>query len=232
MSSLRYDLHIHSALSPCADDEMTPATIAGFCKLSGADVIAVCDHNSALNLPALAECCKAYELGFIPGIEVNTQEEIHLLCYFPSVERALEMSDIIYKALPDFKADRYIWGQQLIMNENDEIVGEVEKLLTNACSLDIYDATKLCRDLGGYAIPAHIEKSSYSITSVLGMVPPDLGFSVVEAHMPHKLEPMMELGTVPKDLMVLSSSDAHAIETLRTNFPILPEGCPIEKYIL
>ena len=82
---MRYDLHIHSCLSPCANREMTPATIAGLCALNGADVIAIADHNSALNLPAAEKCCKAYGVKLLPALEANTAEEIHLLCYFPTV---------------------------------------------------------------------------------------------------------------------------------------------------
>ena len=88
---MRYDLHIHSCLSPCADREMTPATIAGLCALNEADVIAIADHNSARNLPAAEICCKAYGVKLLPALEANTAEEIHLLCYFPTVAAALAM---------------------------------------------------------------------------------------------------------------------------------------------
>ncbi|MEF9866230.1 MAG: PHP domain-containing protein, partial [Oscillospiraceae bacterium] len=100
-----YDLHLHTCLSPCANEDMTPSTVAGMAKLAGADLIAVTDHNSALNLPAAQKACDAYGLRLLPGIEVNTAEEIHLLCYFPSVKAALCMSDIIYSSLPDFEYD-------------------------------------------------------------------------------------------------------------------------------
>lgn len=103
---MQYDLHIHSCLSPCADREMTPATIAGLCALNGADVIAIADHNSALNLPAAEKCCKAYGVKLLPALEANTAEEIHLLCYFPTVQAALAM------ATPFMKACRNLTGTQ------------------------------------------------------------------------------------------------------------------------
>ena len=90
MSALRGDLHVHTCLSPCADDALTPAMAAGMAKLAGADVIAVTDHNSARNLPAAQAACQAYGLRLLPGVEVNTAEEIHLLCYFSRVKTALQ----------------------------------------------------------------------------------------------------------------------------------------------
>ncbi len=117
MMGLCYDLHLHSALSPCADNDMTPARIAGFLKLSGADVISICDHNSARNLPAAKKACDFYGVKLLPGIETNTAEEIHMLCYFPTVEAALDMGEEIYRTLPDIPVDKEIWGEQLIFDE-------------------------------------------------------------------------------------------------------------------
>ena len=108
------------------------------------------------------------------------------------------MGEQVYRTLPDIRSDRYVWGRQLIMNESDEITGEVEKLLTTACGLGIYEAAGLCRELGGLPVPAHIDKSSYSAISVLGVLPEDLGFSIVEAARPHKLLPMQTAGLLPE----------------------------------
>ena len=113
MSALRGDLHIHTCLSPCADDSLTPAIAAGMAKLAGADVMAVTDHNSARNLPAAQAACRAYGLRLLPGSEVNTAEEIHLLCYFPGVEAAMQFGALLYQALPALPYDEKIWGRQL-----------------------------------------------------------------------------------------------------------------------
>ena len=113
---MRYDLHLHTCLSPCADKDMTPATVAGLAKLAGADLIAVTDHNSALNLPAARAACDFYGLRLLPGIEVNTAEEIHLLCYFKTVEAALEYGEALYGALPAFPYDPAVWGEQLVLH--------------------------------------------------------------------------------------------------------------------
>ena len=107
---MRYDLHLHTCLSPCADRDMTPATVAGLAKLAGAGLIAVTDHNSALNLPAAQRACREYGLRLLPGLEVTTAEEVHLLCYFKTVEAALDYGRDLYAALPALPCDPLIWG--------------------------------------------------------------------------------------------------------------------------
>ena len=162
-----YDLHMHSCLSPCAEDDMTPANIAGLAKLAGAELIAVTDHNAADNLPAVQCCCNAYGLRLLPGVEVNTAEEIHVLCYFKTVDTALEFGRLLYAALPEFPYDPAVWGRQLVMDENDEVLRTVDKLLTGAVSMDIYEVKAACEALGGGLVekgllPAGLEVLSSS----------------------------------------------------------------------
>lgn len=222
---LRYDLHIHSSLSPCAEDDMTPANIAGFAKLAGADLIAVTDHNSARNLPAARAACAAYGVRLLPGIEVNTAEEIHLLCYFPTVETALAYGDALYAALPALPYDETIWGRQLVMDENDNITGTVEKLLTGAAGWDLEEAKRRCEALGGVAVPAHIDADSYSVLAMLGLFPTELGFAAAEVHLPEKLPGLVAAGFVPPGLEILHSSDAHQLaDVANTLWELAPDS--------
>ena len=225
---MKYDLHLHSCLSPCAQDDMTPATVAGMAKLAGAELIAITDHNSALNLPAAQKACEAYGLRLLPGIEVNTAEEIHLLCYFKTVETALDFGAMLYAALPAFPYDESVWGRQLVMDESDEIIGTVDKLLTGAVSLNIYEVKAACEALGGVAVPAHVEKDSYSVLSVLGFLPEDLPFGAIEAKHPEKLAPLLEKGFLPPGLEVLSSSDAHFLEDIANTVHTLPPSSVLQ----
>ncbi len=212
---MTYDLHIHSCLSPCAEDDMTPANIAGFAKLNGIDVIAVTDHNAADNLPAAQKACDAYGVRLLPGIEVNTAEEIHLLTYFKTVEAALEMGRELYAALPEFPYDAQIWGRQIVMNENDEEVRNVQKLLTGAVQMDVYAVKALCDRLGGVAVPAHVDKDSFSLLSVLGFAPEDLPFEAFEVKRPeHNLQMLLETGRLPKAAKIVTSSDAHQLQDI------------------
>lgn len=230
---MTYDLHVHSCLSPCAEDSMTPATIAGFAKLNGIDLLAVTDHNSAENLPAVQAACDAYGVRLLPGIEVNTAEEIHLLTYFKTVEAALEMSRLLYDSLPAFPYDRTIWGRQLVMDENDEILREVDRLLTSASSMDIYEAVRLCRELGGLAIPAHVDKDSTSLLSVLGFAPEDLPFPAFEVRRPeHTLQPLLDASRLPSGKEILTSSDAHQLEDIAAHPRILSDNSIILQLLL
>lgn len=220
---MRYDLHIHTCLSPCADDDMTPVTAVGMAKLAGAELVAVTDHNSALNLPAAKAAAEAYGLRLLPGMEVTTAEEIHLLCYFPTVEAALEMGRRIYESLPELPYDPEVWGRQIVMDEDDNELYTVEKLLSGASGLDIYEVKALCESLGGVAVPAHAEKDSFSLLSVLGFCPEDLVFELCEMKDPGKYEELAGRGFLPRGMEILSSSDAHTLGLVGERLSELPE---------
>ncbi len=226
-----YDLHIHSCLSPCADNDMTPATIAGMAKLEGADIIAVCDHNSALNLPATKIACDEYGLTLLPGIEVTTQEEIHVLCYFKTVENALKFGELLYENLPDIMCEQEVWGNQFVCDEHDRVIKSIDKLLTSAVSFDIYEIKELCKKYGGIPVPAHIEKDSASLLSVLGFLPEDLTFTMFEVKTPEKLVFFTERELFPKGKSIITSSDAHMIEHIAKNLNELDEECDLYKFI-
>lgn len=228
---LKYDLHMHSCLSPCADNNMTPALIAGMSKLAGLDVMAVCDHNSAENLPAAKKACDAYGLRLLCGIEVTTAEEIHVLCYFKSLEAAVLAGRIFYDSLPDIPCDEKIYGEQLIVNEDDEEIGRLTKLLTNATSFDIYDTFNLAREYGGIAVPAHIDKDSYSVLSVLGIMPEDLPLSAVEVKFPERLQSLIDRGQLTAPREVLHSSDAHIMEDIAKSPQLLRDDSCLIPFI-
>lgn len=206
MPKLRYDLHIHSCLSPCGEEEMTPNNIIGMAQILGLDAIAVADHNTAKNLPAVAALGKANGILVIPAIEVTTAEEVHVLSLFPSVEAALEMDQILYDALPAIMNRPDIFGRQLWMDEEDTVLGETDKLLINATSLSIEKVFAKVKELGGVPVPAHIDKSSYSVIANLGFIPPELEAVTVEVKNPPC--------AAAKPYRVITDSDAHALEIM------------------
>lgn len=227
-----YDLHIHSCLSPCANDDMTPSTIAGLAKLAGAELISIADHNSALNLPAAAICCKAYGLQLLPAIEVNTAEEIHLLCYFPTVQAAMTLSDELYDGLAAFEYDENIWGRQLVMDEDDNIIANQSKLLTGASAMGIYKVKLRTESLGGIAVPAHTDKDSYSLLSVLGFCPDDLDFTMFELKNPLSYASLCAKGLLPEAKAIISSSDAHCMEDIACKLNPLPSNSPLLRLLI
>ena len=207
---IRIDLHIHSCLSPCAEEDMTPWNIVGMAKLKGLDAIAICDHNAALNLPAAIQAGQEYGVCVVPGLEVTSQEDIHLLCYFPQVEQALELGELLEKKQTKIKNKPSVFGTQRWMDENDEVAGEVERLLITACSLDIREVAQTARQLGGIMVPAHINKGANSLLPVLGFWPEEPPMPTVEIY---RMRPHSALGK-----LCLISSDAHQL------MDILEEG--------
>lgn len=199
-----YDLHIHSALSPCGDNDMTPNNIVNMSILKGLDVIALTDHNSCGNVRS-AIAAAAGRILVIPGMEIETSEEVHMVSLFPNVESAEEMERILRSSCAPVKNRPEIFGNQYYMDENDEIIGEEENLLVTATGLDIYSVTENVRALGGAVMPAHIDRSSYSVLSNLGFIPPDLSVKSVEITAKNRESMLDEYSKYN----VFTDSDAH-----------------------
>lgn len=181
---ISYDLHLHSCLSPCADRDMTPNNIVNMAVILGLDAIAVCDHNSARNLPAVFRVAEQVGILAVPAMELCTAEEIHMLCLFPALENALACSAAVYPYLPAIPNRPEIFGEQLILDENDEVTDEEPYLLINALTLSLEELISMVQWYGGLPIPAHADKDAYSITASLGMIPPEYGFSCIEQKNP------------------------------------------------
>ena len=199
-----YDLHIHSALSPCGDEDMTPNNIVNMSLLKGLDVIAVTDHNSCGNVRAVMGAA-AGRILVLPGMEVETTEEVHILCYFPSIKQAEQMEKMIRENRPVIKNRPDIFGRQLYFDAQDRIVGEEETLLVASSGLSIEQVFSYARKSGGIPVPAHIDRTSYSVLSNLGFLPPELQTSAVEITAVNRK-------TMEKDYQeqyILTSSDAH-----------------------
>ena len=137
MNKYFYDMHIHSCLSPCADDDMTPNNIAGMATLKGLQILALTDHNSCKNCPAFFEACREQGIIAIAGMELSTAEDIHIVCLFESLENAMAFDKEIEAHLPDIKNRPEIFGTQYILDGDDEQIGEVEHLLINATEISI-----------------------------------------------------------------------------------------------
>jgi len=200
---LYYDFHIHTCLSPCGDDDMTPNNIVNMAKIKGLDVIAITDHNHAGNVLACIEAGKDIDLIVIGGMEVETSENIHSIVLFEDVNKLFELEKIIHLSLPPIKNKTDIFGEQYLMNSRDEIVGTEDKFLVTACGLDIFSLYREVSRLGGIVFPAHIDKKSYSIVASLGAIPRELKFGAVELKYEHSSFDFIS------DFHVLINSDAH-----------------------
>ena len=220
-----YDLHIHSCLSPCGDMDMTPNNLVNMAKLLGLDVIALTDHNTSLNCEAAIEVGEAVGILVIPGMELTTAEDIHAVCLFPTLEKALDFSAYVDEHRIKLKNKADIYGRQVIMNKDDEEIGEVEHLLLPASFITISEAYQKAKEFGGICYPAHIDRDSLSILSVLGEIDPYCGFKTAELADMSKLEPLKQQHPILNELNIVNCSDAHYLENMREaqNTLALPE---------
>jgi hypothetical protein len=207
MLKLAADLHIHSCLSPCADMDMTPNNLINMAYLKGLEVVAVCDHNSARNLPACKAAADARGLILLPGLEVETREEVHVLTLFVSLDAAMEYAGWVYAHLPDIPNTPALFGEQIAMNEDDEPIYTEPKLLIQSTTLSIDEVTTRCRAAGGVPVPAHINRTSNSLLNSLGFIPPELDFTALEVY---AALPMPE-GTDLGSYHILYNSDSHTL---------------------
>ena len=214
------DLHLHSCLSPCADDDMTPNNIAGMAYVKQLDCIAVTDHNTALNLPAVQKVADAMGVVLLPGIEVTSREEVHVLTYFPTVDDAVDFGAMVYEHLPPLPNNKAIFGNQLILDEEDEVTGELDKLLIQATDLSIEEIARRCERAGGLCVAAHINRSSNSLLANLGFLPPRPVFAALEVYRAAPA-PGVDTGAYK----ILYASDAHRLGDMleREFFVELPE---------
>lgn len=174
------DLHIHSCLSPCGADDMTPNNIVNMAALAGYNVIAIADHNSTRNCAAAISAGKKAGVLVVPAMELTTAEEVHTLVYLPSIEAADKLTEIVYDALPKKKNKPAIFGTQQVLDGNDEPIEEDDHLLSAAANIGIYKIAAIAEELGGIAVPAHIDRASFSLLANLGFVDPAMGFKTFE----------------------------------------------------
>ena len=212
-----YDFHIHSSLSPCGNDDMTPNNIINMASLAELSVIAVSDHNTVGNVRAVSTAGKKAGIEVIPAMEVETQEEVHILTLFPDISAAEEAAKDIYKHLPPIKNNPDIFGHQFFMDENDNVTGEEEKMLITSCGISVNYLFGLVRETGGIFIPAHVDRHSYSVLTNLGFIPDDLDIRFIEiSKKTLDIDSYLESRSDLKKYEILRSSDAHRLEDMIT----------------
>lgn len=209
MIQLSYDLHLHSCLSPCGDDSMTPSMIAGIAALNGLDLIALTDHNTAKNCPAFLRACEAYGLIGIAGMELTVAEDFHCVLLFDTLEAALAFDSYVDEHRLKLPNRPDIFGHQYVMDEHDHILTELPDLLIPASDISFQDLDALAAHFSAVMFPAHIDKSSTSILSVLGSLPPDSHFLNAELSKNAKCADLEAAHPYLKQCRILRNSDAH-----------------------
>ena len=212
MLELFYDFHIHSCLSPCGNEDMTPQNIVNMAVLAGYDVIAVADHNSMRNSKAVIQAAEQAGLLAVPAMELSTIEEVHILCLLPDLNAADEFDKYVYSRLPDIQNRKDIFGSQTYMDGLGRVMGEEEKLLISATTIGIYEVYDLVKSYGGTAIPAHVDRSSFSLISNLGFYDPAMQFPAIELTVNCDVRVFEQTHVI--SLPHIVNSDAHSLEQI------------------
>lgn len=214
MPRLFYDLHLHSCLSPCGDEDMTPNNIVNMAMLLGYQIIALTDHNSCLNVNAAVQVGRRAGITVVPGMELCTEEEAHVVCLFPTAEDAMNFHAYVAEHSMKIRNKPEIFGRQLILDDQDEIIGEEPNLLIGAAQISVNEVFNLARSYNGTAFPAHVDKNAYSVIASLGAIPPEAGFRAAEISKNGNIEKLFQTNPELKDKILLFNSDSHYLENM------------------
>lgn len=221
LTGFKADLHIHTVLSPCGDFEMSPTAIVDRALARGLDMIAISDHNTTRQVKVTQRIGKAKGLFVLGGVEVTSQEETHCLCFFPNDEQLDAFQAFLDAHLPPIPNDEDRFGYQLIVDENDEIVGEEQYHLLNAIDVDIDGIYDEVHRIGGLFVPAHINKGTTSLMSQLGFVPPDLRADALEINKFITRDEIVKKFAYLKRFHFITDSDAHFINNVGDVYNII-----------
>ena len=205
---MKFDLHIHSCLSPCANLEMSPGEIVARAKAAGMGGIALTDHQSARNTPAIAECARRAGLSCLFGMEVQTAEEVHTVALFDTTEQALKLTDWVYEAMPKRVNDPETFGDQPVVTWDDDIVDLEWRILAMGCRRTIPETAAKVHELGGLYVAAHVDRPNFSCLGTLGAIPEGCFDAVELSRTAEAADWLPKIG----DYAVTRSSDAHNLD--------------------
>ncbi len=219
---LTADLHLHTVLSACAEVEMIPPLIVRRARELGLQMLAVTDHNAARNVAAVTAAAAGTGITVLPGMEVQSREEVHLVCLFDTLEQVLAWQEQVFAALPDRENDEAFFGAQYVVDAEGEYVETETRLLSISTALSVEQVVAGARALGGIVIAAHVDRPSFSLVANLGFVPPGLEIAGIE--LSRRADPEAVLRRLPQlaGFGLVVSGDAHRLEemTARTMFKV------------
>jgi len=209
MKTYRADLHIHTVLSPCGDISMSPANIITEAGRKGLDIIGITDHNSTRHCGLVSRLGAERGIFVMKGAEVNTKEEIHCLAFFENNDTLDIFQEYLDANLPDYKNDPLMFGDQIVVNENEDIIYIEDKLLINAVRISIDELEAFVHKHNGIFIPAHIDRMKNSIYSQLGFLPDNLNADALEISRRSSPGKFAEAHPEINPFTLLTNSDAH-----------------------
>lgn len=209
MNRYRAELHIHTVVSPCAGIEMIPPLIVREALDHNINLIAITDHNTTANVEAVQKAAAAYELTVLPGMELQTIEEVHMLCLFDTLDQMRAWQTLVDSRMPPLENDIEAFGEQFVVDEEAEFIRRETQLLLTSARISLNEAVTEVDKLGGLAIPAHVNRTAFSLIANLGFVPPDVSFDALEIS--RHITPEQARRKFPqlKDFTLLQNGDVH-----------------------
>lgn len=214
LKEYKADLHIHTCLSPCADLHMSPSAIIRTASEKGLNMIAITDHNSAENVDAAIKAAENTGISVLAGMEISSVEEAHILALFDDMKSAIRLQEIIYENLQPGENNEEQFGEQIVVNEKEEVLSFNKRLLIGATELSAQSIVNTIRSFGGLSIASHVDREAFGIISQLGFIPDDLKFDALE------MSPGIQKQAAEdrfRDYIFLpwvSSSDSHSLENI------------------
>ncbi len=210
MKRFRADLHVHTVLSPCAEVEMIPPLIVQEALERGIRLIAITDHNATGNIRAVMEAAQGTDLTVLPGMELQTRDEVHLLCLFETLDQADAWQKVVDSLLPNLANNPDFFGEQFVVDASGEFLRREERLLIVSADIGLDEATEQVKALGGFPIPAHVDRKAFSLIANLGLIPP--GFDALEISRHLKPDEAAVRFPQVRGYPLIQSGDVHRLE--------------------
>lgn len=206
------DLHVHTIVSPCAAVEMIPPLIVQAALARGINLIAITDHNTSANVGAVQQAAREVDLTVLAGMELQTREEVHLLCLFNTLDQLLCWQEVVDAHLPELENNIEYFGEQFVVDETGKFIRRETRLLLTSANISLEAAVTGVLKLGGIAIPAHVNRTAFSLLANLGFVPPDVPFAALEIS--RHLTPAQAREKFPqlKQCALLQNGDVHHLD--------------------
>lgn len=217
MLTLRADLHVHTVLSPCADVEMIPPLIVENVIEAGIGLIAITDHNATANIQAVQQAAIGRDLVVLPGMELQTVEEVHVLCLFDTLDQAYAMQSVVDGSLPDIMNNVEFFGEQFVIDETGDYLRREDRLLLTSTSLTFHKAWEHVQALGGLLIPAHINRKAYGLIQTLGLIPEDTPVEILEISTHITAQQVYQQYPQVRGYPLIQNGDAHFLEEIAGN---------------
>jgi PHP family Zn ribbon phosphoesterase len=210
MNRFRAELHVHTVLSPCAGVEMIPPLIVQDALDQDINLLAITDHNASANARAVIEAARGTGLTVLPGMELQTKEEVHMLCLFDTLEQLAEWQKTVDRFLPETPNNIEFFGEQFVVDADGEFIRREERMLINSVNLELEHATEQVKALGGLAIPAHVDRKANGLIEILGLIP--AGFEALEISRHITVEAAQQKYPQIRGYPLLQSGDVHLLD--------------------